>query len=470
MPVFRARTTIPRPPDEVFAWHERPGAFERLTPPWADVTVLEREGGIRDGGRVLLRVSKGPLDVKWELRHRDYEEGRRFRDEQVSGPLSSWVHTHRFLPADDGGTVVEDEVEWEPPLGAAGEMFAHRAVEKELRRLFAFRHRRLRHDLDLHARYADRPRMTVAVSGASGLIGSALTHVLTTGGHRVVPMVRRRSELDEHDGGVYWNWRRDEIDRDALEKADAVVHLAGEPLFGLRWTEQKKRAIWDSRVKGTELIARTMAGLHTGPATLVSGSAVGYYGNRKDEIVTEKSSPGKGFLAELCQAWEDATTRADRSGVRVVRVRTGLVLSAAGGALETMLMPFKMGLGGRLGSGRQYFPWIDLDDEVGILLHAVMDDTVKGPLNATSPHPVPQATFADTLGRVLGRPTVVPVPKLAIRSLFGEMGKELLLQGQRARPDRTRDVGYDFLMEGLEESLRFHLGKESGDGEAGGSG
>jgi uncharacterized protein (TIGR01777 family) len=202
-----------------------------------------------------------------------------------------------------------------------------------------------------------------------------------------------------------------------------------------------------------------MAGLHAGPGILISSSAVGYYGNRGDEILTEDSSVGKGFLADLCKAWEDATERAERSGVRVARVRTGLVLTADGGALGTMLRPFKMGLGGRMGTGRQYMPWIDLDDQVGIIYHALMTDGVTGALNATSPHPVPQATFAATLGRVLNRPALVPVPRLAIKSLFGEMGKELFLQGQRAKPERTLASGYEFLVSGLEDSLRFQLGK-----------
>lgn len=457
MPVYRARTTLPHPPERVFEWHERPGAFERLAPPWVDVSVLEREGGIRDGARVVLRIRKGPLDVRWELRHRDYRAGRQFVDEQVRGPLASWVHTHRFLPGDGGGTVVEDEIEWEPPLGAAGELFAKPAVDRELSRLFAFRHRRLSHDLDLHARFADRPRLTVAISGASGLIGSALTHFLTSGGHRVLPMVRKRSEV--RDGAVYWNWREGEVDRDALEPANAVVHLAGRSLFAVRWTSELKKLMWDSRVKGTELIARTMAGLHSGPSVLVSGSGVHYYGDRGAEIVTESSPPGEGFLSELCQAWEEATSRARRSGVRVIRVRSAPVMSPRGGALEAMLTPYKMGLGGRLGSGKQYFPWVDLDDALGILHHAVMTDGLEGPLNSAAPNPVPQATFAATLGRVLGRPTVLPVPRLAIRSLFGEMGRELLLKGQRVKPRRTIESGYRFLEEGLEESLRFELGR-----------
>lgn len=464
MPVFRYRSRLSHPPDEVFRWHERPGAFERLSPPWVDVEVVEREGGIRDGGRVVLRVRKGPVDVRWELRHRDYEENRRFRDEQVDGPLKRWLHTHRFEPTDDGGTALVDEVEWDPPMGAMADLFAGSKVERELTRLFAFRHRRLANDLALHARFRDRPRRTVAISGSTGLIGGHLSTFLTAGGHRVVPLVRHREQA--RDGAIFWDWRAGEIDREALEGTDAVVHLAGEPLVGFRWTSDKKREIWDSRVKGTELIARTMAGLHGGPSTLVNASGIDYYGGRGDEILTEESPAGRGFLADLCRAWEDATSRADRSGVRVVRIRTGFVLTPEGGALGTMLLPFRVGLGGRIGNGRQYVPWIDLDDEIGIIHHALMDEGVRGPLNLTAPHPVPNATFSDALGRVLGRPTLVPVPKLAVKALFGEMGDELLLNGQRARPEAIVAAGYEHLFQGLEESLRHQLGRPV-DGAAG---
>ena len=463
MPVYRYESVFDLPPSEVFAWHERPGAFERLAPPWVHVEVVGREGGIRDGDRVRIRARKGPLDITGELVHRGYEEGRQFQDEQVKGPLGSYLHTHRFLPTASGGCLLQDEVVWEPPLGSAGGVFGNPVVARELGRLFPFRHERLAHDLELHGRYRERPRLTVAISGATGFLGSALTHLLTSGGHRVVPMVRRK----EQAGGdaIYWNWRKGEIDREALRRVDAVVHLAGEPLLGIRWTAEKKREILESRVKGTELVARTMAELHDGPRTLVCASGINYYGSRGDEILSEKSAPGRGFLADVCKAWEEATTRAERSGVRVVRIRTGFVLSPDGGALGTLLLQFKLGLGGRIGSGRQYLPWIDLDDELGIVYHALMDEKVRGPLNLTAPNPVPQATFASVLGRVLGRPTVLPVPALAVKALLGEMGEETLLAGQRARPVRVQETGYRFLYEGLEESLRHKLGKKTEDGD-----
>ena len=210
---------------------------------------------------------------------------------------------------------------------------------------------------------------------------------------------------------------------------------------------------------GTELLARTVSRLSSKPKVMISASAVGFYGDRGNELLTEGSKSGKGFLAGVCQQWEEATRQAERSGIRVVHLRTGMVLSPGGGALGTMLLPFKVGIGGRLGSGKQYVSWIDADDLLGLIYHSICEESVQGPLNATAPYPVPNATFADVLGRVLHRPTVIPVPGLAIRALFGEMGRELLLNGQRALPKKAEKTGYDFLCQGVEESLRFQLGR-----------
>lgn len=451
------RTELPdHDPAEVFAWHERPGALERLTPPWVDMEVEKRDGHIRDGAKVVLRIRRGPTSVRWELRHTDYQEGRQFRDVQVSGPMGSWSHLHRFLPREGGGCVLEDEIDFEPPLAPLGKVLVPSLIEKELDRLFRFRARRLRTDLARHA--AGRRRLTVAISGASGLIGSALSHFLTTGGHRVIPMVRDRRELGE--GGVYWNPDTGEIDARGLAEADAVVHLAGASIAGGRWTDERKRRIKESRVKGTSLIARTLTGLRDGPKTLVSASAVGYYGNRGNERLTEEAGPGKGFLAEVTREWEGATRPAQRAGLRVVLLRGGVALSPGGGALGQMLLPFKMGVGGRLGSGKQYLSWIDLDDHVALILHCVEDDSLSGPVNATSPHPVTNAAFTSALGRTLGRPTVIPVPALAVKAIFGQLGKEALLWGQRVLPARALESGFSFAYEGVEDSLRFQLGRE----------
>mgnify|MGYP001043411103 CR=1 FL=1 len=453
---FQTELTVDRA--TAFDWHERPGAFERLTPPWEQVEVVSREGGIRDG-RVVLRLSRGPVKLTWRLRHEDFRPDEQFVDVQEEGPFAHWRHLHRFedLP---GGCLMDDQIEWEPPLGAAGDMVAVPIVEKDLERMFRFRHTRLAQDLAMHATYSGQPRLKVAISGARGLVGTSLTHLLTTGGHTVVPMVRSQKRA-EAGQGILFDIEGQRIDEDALREVDAVVHLAGEPIQGLRWTEAKKAAILDSRVKGTELLSRTMAQLRDGPETLVMASAVGFYGDRGDAILDESASRGRGFLADVVEAWEGAARRAEGSGLRVVKVRLGIVLSPRGGALGTMLPAFRSGVGGRLGSGRQYMPWIDIDDVTGIFHHALMKQDLRGVVNAAAPNSVPNSTFTSTIGRVLNRPTVLPVPSLAVRAALGEMGKELLLQGQRVRPVRALESGYEFRFEGLEESLRHQLGRGS---------
>ncbi|MBT8402971.1 MAG: TIGR01777 family protein, partial [Gemmatimonadetes bacterium] len=210
MPVFRHSSTLPYPVREVFAWHERPGALERLTPAWEDVKVVRSSGGIRDGAFVELKMKRGPLELTWEVEHTDFEVDRQFVDVQRKGPFQKWVHTHRFAPGEDGGTLMEDVVEWEPPLGAAGEFLAGPILERDLARGFAFRHRRLAHDLALHRRFSDRPRLRVAITGSGGLIGSALSALLRTGGHEVVPMVRSRARAV--DGAIFWDPLGGEVD------------------------------------------------------------------------------------------------------------------------------------------------------------------------------------------------------------------------------------------------------------------
>jgi len=235
-------------------------------------------------------------------------------------------------------------------------------------------------------------------------------------------------------------------------------------LAALRWSDEKKERILESGREGTELIARTLAGMRNPPSVFVSASAVGYYGSRGSEVTTEETPAGTGFLAMVCREWEGATGAARKAGIRVVNLRTGFVISPLGPGLGRMLPPFKAGLGGRIGSGRQYMSWIDLDDEVGLIHHILTRPGVSGPLNATAPNPVPNATFTDALGRVLGRPTLLPLPAFAVTGVLGEMGTELLLKGARVVPKKAEETGYEFLFRNLEDSLRFQLGRvERGD-------
>jgi uncharacterized protein len=298
--------------------------------------------------------------------------------------------------------------------------------------------------------------MNILITGASGLIGSALIPALTMDGHRVTRLVR--SQPKPGDMAVQWDPDRGSLDAGSLEGLDGVVHLAGEPI-GERWTAEKKARIRDSRVKGTRLLSETLSHLSIPPKILVSASAIGYYGDRGEEVLTEESASGSGFLAEVCRGWEAATEPALQKGIRVVNLRFGVVLSSTGGALAKMLPPFRMGMGGILGSGKQYMSWIILDDAVGAIRHALLTEPLQGPANATAPQPVTNEEFTKTLGKVLKRPTLLPMPAFAARLMFGEMADELLLSSARVQPVKLLATGYAFRYPELEAGLR-HLLRE----------
>jgi hypothetical protein len=453
------KSPIGAPAETVFDWHARPGAFERLTPPWAPVR-LEHFEGIEDGDRAVLSLGYGPASIRWVAEHYGYEAGRQFCDRQLSGPFRRWTHEHRFTPRtdDEDGSMLVDALEYEVPFAGLGEAVDSLFGENELRRQFAYRHRVTQQDVAMHRRYQSGERsLTVAVSGASGLIGRQLTALLTTGGHTVRRLVRQPPTSEDE---ILWQPRAGAIEADKLEEVDAVIHLAGENIFALRWTAQKKQRIYGSRADGTRLLAETLAELDDPPEVFLSASAIGYYGDHGTEPVTEESRPrGTSFLREVCEAWEDATTPAAEAGIRTAQLRTGIVLTPAGGALQLMQPVFQLGLGGRIGGRDQYFPWITLDDVLGGYYHALMDDTVEGPVNLTAPNPVTMDELADTLGTVLSRPTLLSVPGSAARLALGEVADELLLQSARVLPERLQESGYAFRHPELEGGLRHVLGR-----------
>jgi uncharacterized protein (TIGR01777 family) len=296
--------------------------------------------------------------------------------------------------------------------------------------------------------------MRILVTGASGLVGHRLVPSLESSGHEVLRLVRNAPAGERE---VRWDPSKGTIDAGALEGVDAAVHLAGENLAEGRWTEEKKRRIRESRVKGTKLISETLAGLARKPEVLVSASAVGFYGDRGDEVLTEESSSGDGFLADVCREWERATEAAEGAGVRVAHMRFGVILSGEGGALKKMLFPFRMGVGGKLGDGRQYMSWVTLDDAVGAIEHALENKTLRGPVNTVAPQPVTNYEFTKAMGSALSRPTILPAPAFALRLLFGEMADATLLSSQRAEPLRLKESGFVFKYPEIEGALRHVL-------------
>lgn len=455
MPRFVKKTLIPAPPEEVFRWHARPGALERLSPPWDRVKLIERRGGLEPGSRVTLSVGAGPLSQTWIAEHGPMSAGRMFSDRQLSGPFASWDHVHRFEPSGDG-CILEDCIEYELPFGIIGRTLGSGFVRRKLESAFDYRHRVTASDIAAHFSRTGDKTMRILITGASGLVGTELKNFLSAGGHEVKTLGRGAS------ADIQWNVERGRLDQDSLEGFDAVVHLAGANV-GERWTKQHREDILESRVKGTTLLCRALSRLKKKPQVLVCASAVGIYGDRGDEELDEHSSHGQGFLAAVCRSWEASCQSAIESGIRVVNARLGVVLSPRGGALKRMLLPFKLGLGTNLGSGRQYLSWVSIDDAVGAIHHALVTPALSGPVNVTAPAPVTNREFTLTLGRVLFRPVLWFLPwavtALPLMLVLGEMAREMLLGGAKVLPHKLEASGYRFRHPTLESALRHVLGR-----------
>lgn len=442
-------SVVDAPRDEVFAWHTRPGAFGRLAPPWAPLRLVSEAASLQDG-RAELGLPGG---LRWIAQHRAdaYDPPRRFVDEISSHGLASlparlavrWRHTHDFEDLGDGTTRVTDRVETPVPAAA-------------LRAMFIYRHRQLADDLTAHraATHHGLAPSTIAVTGSSGLVGSALTAFLTTGGHRVIRLVRHPATT-----GAERQWNPDDPHPELFAGVDAVIHLAGASIAG-RFTEEHRRAVRDSRIEPTRRLAELAAETTDGPRVFVSASAVGYYGpDRGDEILTEDSDRGDGFLADVVANWEAALSTAEDAGIRVVKVRTGIVQSPSGGVLRLLRPLFAAGLGGRVGNGRQWFPWIGIDDLIDSYHRGLWDTGLSGPVNAAAPQPARNADYTRTLAHVLHRPAILPVPALGPRILLGDQGaRELACASQRMTPARLTDAGHRFRHPDLDPALRHLLG------------
>ncbi len=443
-------SVVDAPRDEVFAWHSRPGAFLRLSPPWQPMRVITEADSLQNG-RAELALPGG---LRWVAQHQadGYDPPRCFVDTIGAAGLASlpariavrWRHIHEFEDVGDDRTRVIDRVETPVPALA-------------LRPMFAYRHRQLADDIAAHKQAAEHGlrAATVAVTGSSGLVGSALSAFLSTGGHRVIRLVRHAAtDANERQ------WNPADPDPDLLAGVDAVVHLAGASIAG-RFTDAHRRAIRDSRIGPTRRLAELVARMPDGPSLLISASAIGYYGyDRGDEILTEDSDRGEGFLADVVAEWEEATAPAGRAGVRVVLVRTGIVQSPRGGTLRLLRPLFSAGLGGRIGDGGQWLSWIGIDDLVDTYYRGLWDTALSGPVNAVAPEPVRNVDYTRTLAHVLRRPAVLPVPRLGPRLLLGDQGaRELACASQRVIPTKLQQAGHRFRHPDLDQALRHLLGR-----------
>jgi uncharacterized protein len=448
-------SVVDAPIDEVFGWYGRPGALNRLAPPWQPVRVGQEATSLRDGRAVLLL----PGGARWVAQHQSdgYDPPRQFVDQLVPDGMTStalarvlsWRHVHGFHEAAGGATRVSDDVQTTVP-------------EAALRQMFGYRHRQLAADLKAQRWARDRhpEPLTVAVTGSSGLIGTALTALLTTGGHRVIKLVRHPVKPGTENER---QWDPSQPAPDLLNGVDAVVHLAGASIAG-RFTEAHKRAVRDSRIEPTRRLAELAASTKTADgsvlAAFISASAIGYYGaDRGDEVLTEDSARGTGFLADVVADWEAATQPATDAGLRTVLMRTGIVQSPKGGSLRLLWPLFEAGLGGRIGDGRQWLSWISIDDLADVYLRALVDPDLSGPVNAVAPDPVRNSDYTVTLGKVLRRPTLIPVPGFGPRLLLGPEGaREVADASQRIRPDALLTAGHPFRYTRLDPALRHLLG------------
>lgn len=456
------RLWLPMPTSALFRWHTTPSVMERLTPPRIVFKKIVREGTLSEGGTVTLTFNWGWLPISWQLKQSEWNENHLFSDEQIKGPFHFWRHRRHFEKgATDRSCCLVDELTYSPPLGGVGKLLFGSFLTKKLNKLFAFRHRTTIYDLSLHNKYKSPilggKAMTIAITGSHGLIGEALTTFLLSAGFSVRRLVRADSpnnpEGVEGVGRATWLSTDGKVQKEALQGADVIIHLAGENIADGKWGSKKSKKIRQSRIDTTKALAEVLAQNPGGAKLLIGASAVGFYGDCGQEKVDESHSVGSGFLAEVCSDWEAATQPAAAAGIRVVNLRLGAVLSPKSGALKRMLTPFSLGLGGTIGTGKQCMSWIDIDDVLAIVLHIIATEGLRGPVNAVSPYPVTNYTFTKVLGRHLHRPTLFAIPAIVARLVFGKMAKEVLLSSCRAAPSKLTATGYQFLYPTLDESL-----------------
>jgi uncharacterized protein (TIGR01777 family) len=379
------------------------------------------------------------------------------------GPFGAWDHEHRFVSTSATSSEIHDTIQWKLPFHPLTFWTAPFTVKGRMKQMFAYRTLRVQEDIKRIAQYADQPPQKVLISGSTGLIGMQLCAFLQAAGHHVTRLVRPSTVLPpdvDNEPCVVWDDRKGEVIDGSLEGFDTVIHLAGAGIGDKRWNVKRKELIVSSRTVPTDHLARLLGTLEQPPKTFMCGSAVGFYGNRGDEKLTESSPAGDGFLAETCQAWESAALPAKEAGIRTVWMRTGIITTPMGGALQQLLLPTLLGAGGPAGGGRQYQSWISLHDHIYATYHLMMNDSCEGAYNLTAPEPVTQKQYAKTLGKVTLRPWFAPAPGFVLRILFGELAQSLILDGQRVHPKRLLDSGFTFQHDQLESCLRQCLGKQ----------
>ena len=450
---IRIKTSV----EKAFAWHEGKGAILRLTPPWVPLTIIARKGkGIQKGATVSFRIFFLKIPMIWKFKHVEYQKNRLFKDIQTQGLFAKWEHTHMFRPDGMEYTIMEDKIEFQLPFGILSRPF-YGFVFREFERMFTYRHRVLQYDLENYFDLTHKKKRII-ISGASGLIGSALTAFLNTCGHEVIRLVRKKGELLSDE--LFWDPYKGILDLEKAGQIDAVINLNGVNITDKKWTKKQKKIIFDSRINSTRLLAEKTADLAHAPDVFLSASAIGFYGNGRNRKLNESDPMGDSFISEVCGKWEEASVYAvKRAGIRLVQMRIGVVLTPAGGALAKMMLPFKMGLGAQIASGRQYVSWISIDDLLSGILYILDHEKISGPVNLTAPHPVTNKEFSQALSSVFLKKLLLTVPEFIAKILWGKMGEETLLTSARVIPEKLLNNGFDFQHKTLLPALKDLLGK-----------
>lgn len=457
MPVFEKRTPMPASAADLFAWHAAKGAFARLTPPFDQARVIRDLPRLADDEYAVIEVAIGPAKVQWTARHTEVKDGRDggvagFVDTMENGPFSSWRHEHIFEPVDDDNSILHDRITWESLPGAG------LIVPARLERMFAFRHAVTLDDLLLRRDLKAPSPIVVGVTGATGLIGTELTALLQVLGHEVRPFQRVKAGETAKPGHIAWTPETGVIDVDAAVGLDAVVHLAGENIAAGRLTDAKKARLREQRIEQTKKLFTSLAALTSPPKVVVGASAVGFYGDRGDEVLDETSAAGTDYLAGFCVDWQDAVLHTPpKPPWRAVTTRIGIVQSPDGGALGMVLPLFQAGLGGKLADGKSWTPAIGIDDMAGVIVRALFDDRVDGIVNAVGPTPIRNVDYTKVLADVVNRPAILPVPRFALKLALGEFADNVLASN-RAHPVKLTAVGHRFRHLDVEHALRHLLG------------
>lgn len=456
MPSIKYKQLIKKPINEVFSFFEKPENLERITPRSLQFEILSPKPiNMAKGSLIDYKIKIFGIPQYWKTQIVDYNPPSLFSDKQIKGPYSHWFHTHSFI--DQGKeTLMVDEVKYSVPFGLVGSIANIVFVKDELDYIFDYRKRIIEEifegENNIVNKVKGEQKMKVIVAGGSGFIGKTLIKELKSNGHEVILLTRKNNKSNssvQWDGKSSGGWEK------VIDGADAVINLCGETV-AQRWNSSIKKKILDSRLESSSALVNAIKKATNKPKVLINASAVGYYGNVENGDVTEAHESGNGFLAETCIKWEDSIKEVETLGLRVVKLRIGIVLEKEGGALKQMLPPFLMCAGGPLGSGKQWFPWVHRDDVVDIINFALQNENVSGPINVTAPGIVTNKNFGKALGNTIGRPAIAPAPSFALKLILGEMA-EMLLGGQKAIPKKLQDAGYEFKHPNLEEALETIL-------------